>query len=174
METSGELRDDSGAYLGPQKPPNYELIEHRINETAESVKDIRRETQAIKESVIRIETRLENMASSKELADVKTGIERVKVWVLTGALAGIGTGDRSRNRSDLFDCQTIGRVWAVIPVDPLLAISVPKIGAKPLHFKLRHYPPSHGKMTVPLIRPLARPLARRCRLPSFRQPLLIV
>ena len=81
-----------GSGSGHKRELNPELIEHRVNEIAESVKEIAQETKAIKESVIRIETRLESMASSKELADVNTGIERVKVWVLTGALAGVGTG----------------------------------------------------------------------------------
>ena len=76
----------------PDRPINTELVEHRIDETAEAVKEISSEIRVVKEAVIRIEAKLENMASSTELETVKIGIERVKVWVLTGALAGVGVG----------------------------------------------------------------------------------
>ena len=74
----------SGENGGRRGELNPELIEHRVDEIAESVKEIDRATTATKESVIRIETKLENMASSTELEAVKTGIERVKVYVSSG------------------------------------------------------------------------------------------
>ena len=76
----------------PERPINTELVEHRIDETAEAVKEISSEIGVVKEAMIRTETRLENMASSTDLEAVKKEIERVKVWVLTGVLAGVGIG----------------------------------------------------------------------------------